>query len=131
MQQGELGGSIRSQDFSEQAAKAEAADAINRFNTMNKQNVVSNNVNRTNDAKQFNLQNNQNIMNQNTGIRNAQTDANRDATQQVFDNKFKTASARSGVLQNQAQNNTQRGQQEQAFWGNLIGAGAQAYGAKK
>ncbi|MHA0110743.1 hypothetical protein ACXYUI_26840, partial [Klebsiella pneumoniae] len=32
---GNLGGSLESQDFGEQAAKAQAQDAINRFNTQN------------------------------------------------------------------------------------------------
>jgi len=39
MQGGQLGGQIRQQDFGEQSEKAQAQDAINRFNTANRQQV--------------------------------------------------------------------------------------------
>lgn len=49
-----IGAGLESQDFNEQASKAAAADAINRFNTSNKIQNSANNAATQNTAQQFN-----------------------------------------------------------------------------
>jgi hypothetical protein len=51
MQQGQLGGSIRGQDFGEQSQVANAQDAINRFNTGNTNQGIQFNAGRSDAAK--------------------------------------------------------------------------------
>jgi hypothetical protein len=65
-----MAGDMRSQDFSEQSAKAQAADAIERFNTANRQNVAGANTNRMNRSQEMNLEAKQNLMNSNTNLNN-------------------------------------------------------------
>ncbi len=55
MNAGQLGGNIREQDFGELSKKAEAQNAINRFNASSRQNVQSANVGQKNAANQYNL----------------------------------------------------------------------------
>jgi hypothetical protein len=105
------GGSIRSQDYGEQAAAAQAQDAIDRFNTANTQDVSKFNVNNVNTAAQRNLNMRQELAGQNTGIRNQAATVNQGAAQRAFDNRSSLASARAGVLQGTAK---QFGQQADA-----------------
>lgn len=67
-----LGGQIRSQDYSEKSAAAQAQDAINRFNAANSQSVAQFNVGNKNDAQKFNLTEKQRIADANTNLRNQQ-----------------------------------------------------------
>ncbi len=55
MQGGQLGGQMRSQDFGEQSSKAQAQDAISRFNAANSQSVQGQNVATKNTAQAANL----------------------------------------------------------------------------
>lgn len=66
---GQLGGSIRGQDFGEQADVAQAQDAVSRFNAANRQDVVSRNTGARNDAAEANWRNRQGIANNNTSTR--------------------------------------------------------------
>lgn len=102
MQSGELGGSIRGQDFYEQAAKAQAQDAINRFNTVNSQDVNSRNVQSRNNAQQSNLANDQSIANANVNIINQQQTQNKGLYQQDFENRYKKAGGVANAYNNQA-----------------------------
>lgn len=77
MQSGNLAGSMRSQDFSEQSKKAEAADAINRFNTQNRQ-----------DVNRFNIGGRQDISNQGVMNRNQNQTLNNDVLQQNYTNQM-------------------------------------------
>lgn len=54
---GQLAGSIRGQDFGEQAQVAQANDAIDRFNAANANNMSQFNASTWNDAQQFNTGN--------------------------------------------------------------------------
>jgi hypothetical protein len=54
---GQLSGSIRGQQFGEQASKAEATDAINRFNAANMQSGNQFNAGQTQQSGQFNASN--------------------------------------------------------------------------
>jgi hypothetical protein len=57
MQGGQLGGSIRGQEFGEQARVAEAQDSINRFNAANQNSANQYNAGATNSMNQFNTGN--------------------------------------------------------------------------
>lgn len=70
MQGGNLGGTMRAQDFSEDSAKAQAKDAISKFNAANTQNVQASNIADRNQAQATNLQNKQTIAAQNVTLRN-------------------------------------------------------------
>lgn len=59
-QQGSLAGQMRGQQFSEKSQIAQAQDAINKFNTMNRQNVNESNMGLRNQAQMTNLQMKQN-----------------------------------------------------------------------
>ena len=81
MQSGQLAGNVRGQDFSEQAQKASAQDAINRFNTSN-----------TNDVNRYNNQGAQGVENTRSVNQNTSTMYNAGLPQQRYDNAMgKTA----------------------------------------
>lgn len=130
-QYGNLSGSIRSQDFSNNMAKANASDEFNRFNTQNQINTQQRNVDRGNSANQYNLQNQQNIANQNVGMDNQELQRQRQAQLTQYQLEQQNAKMRSdadiakaNVLSGKA---AQTGQQ----WSNIggaIGAGSAAVG---
>lgn len=131
MSAGTLGGQIQSQDFSQQAQIAEAQDAINRFNTQNRQDVQARNVTSTNDGKLYNLDQDQKISDANVGTRNQQQVYNKELNQQYFRNQMDKGAALAGQYQNQAQRadaSADRTQQMYTGAGQGIGQGAAAYG---
>lgn len=77
MQQGQLGGSIRGQDFGEQSQVAAAQDAINKFNTGTVNQGLQYNADRTDKSNQFN-------------IGNAMAHSENRAAQQFDANKYNT-----------------------------------------
>lgn len=91
---GNLGGSIRAQDYGIAADRAQAQDAINRFNTMNSQSVAGRNTDRNNTAGLRNLETRQGMQNSNVDMRNEAQAYNKGLRQQVYDNKLKK-----GVMQ--------------------------------
>ena len=109
MQSGQLGGSIRGQDFGEQERIKSAQDQINQMNTMARQNVQQRNIASRNNAQQYNLGNAQNIMNTNTGLANQQEIANKGLVQQNWQNKMNVASAKANQRAGQASNITNAG----------------------
>jgi hypothetical protein len=124
MNQNQVAGNIRNQDFSEQSAKAQAQDAINRFNTANRQDVQQRNIAQQNQSKASNLQNKQNLLNQNTALRNQQQQYNKELEQQKYDNKLKLATGKSGGYQNLAQNYSNQSTNNMNFVGGLVSSGA-------
>lgn len=72
-----LAGNIREQDFSNGARRADAADAISRFNAANRQSVNQNNVDARNQAGLINTRERQRISDENVDTRNQQEIANR------------------------------------------------------
>lgn len=97
---GNLGSTMQSQSFNQQAAQAQAQDAINRFNAANQQQVLGTNTGAQNQAQYANLQNAQNVANANTTIANQQQAHNKGLYQSQFNNQMTQAS---GVAN--AQNN--------------------------
>ncbi len=107
---GEMAGKLQGQDFSQQAQKASAMDAINRFNTQNMRDVNAANVGLMNHAQEYNLGQRQRISDQNTQVANQQEQYNKGLSQQNYENQLKrlqgmqgTANARSGLEQQQGQ----------------------------
>lgn len=125
LQSGQLGGSIRGQDFDEQARKAQAQDAINAFNAANRNQNSQYNANIFNNAQAANLAARQNLANQNVGIANAQQQFNNGLYQQDFNNRLNKQNAKSGLSSNIAAQYGNQGQQA----ANLIGTGIQTAGA--
>lgn len=113
---GQLGGNIDSAEFDQQAKVAAAQDAINQFNTANKQVVSNNNVVARNNAQQINLGEKQRVADTNTGNENTNRTRNAELIQRKFDDEMAKAGAKAGVYQN---------------WGNAAQKNADArYGAQ-
>lgn len=131
MQSGQLGGQMQAQDFSQQAQRAGAQDAISRFNAQNQQQVISNNVNAKNNAQQWNATTAQNTANQNTGLRNDSQQYNLGLDQQRFNNEMARATGVANQYNNIAASKDRDRAGDQALVGNIIGAGATAYAGRK
>lgn len=126
-----LGSQMSQQDFNQQAAKAQAVDAINKFNTSNKQQVQNNNVNTQNQAQQWNAQNTQGIANQNVQQANEAKYYNNNLPQQQFNNQMsKTGMQTQADLEEQRRRDARR-QGNLQFAGGVIGAGMSAAGSGK
>lgn len=69
-QGGALAGSIRAADFGEASTKANAQDAISRYNAANAQSVAQTNVANRNNAQAMNLSERQRVSDTNVGNRN-------------------------------------------------------------
>ena len=122
---GQLGGQIESQQFGEESAKAQAQDAINRFNAANKQNVELTNVASRNTAQAQNLAERQRIADTNVGLANEKARIDADARQKQFENALKIAAGKTGQLSNMATGARETAAGNQAFQGSMIGAGGQ------
>ncbi len=131
---GDLATKGRGQDFAEQSARAQANDAINRFNTQNLQNVNAANTGIFNDAAQRNLAARQQVADQNVGLANKEQQYNKELYQQQFQNQLNLANSQNGVYNQQAGGELARGEQQGNFISNLGGAavgGVTAYNQSK
>ena len=128
MQSGQLGGQIQGQDFSQQAQKAQAADAISRFNAQNQQGVMSSNVAAKNAAQQSNAAMQNQVAGQNADLRNQAQLRNLGLTQQQFDNEMKKRGLVAGAQQGLADSYTNQAAGNRQLVGGLIQSGAQAFG---
>jgi hypothetical protein len=129
MNQNQVASQMRNQDFGEQSSKAQAQDAINKFNTANRQDVQHRNVSTMNQSQATNLQNKQRVMDSNVALRNEQQQYNKELMQKQFDNKYKIAAGKSGILQNQSQLSQNHADATRKLYGDIISAGANAYAA--
>lgn len=122
---GQLGGSIRGQDFGEQSQVAQAQDAVSRFNAANRQDVTGRNTDRRNSASESDWQNRQgiannnvsqrlNIANTNNDIRAGQAGFRNAANNQLYGRAEGREGLRSGIAMDrgnmQANAATQQGQ---------------------
>lgn len=96
---GQMGGQIRGQDYQIQSGRANAMDAINKFNSGQRQDMLTRNVDRQN---QVNVGN--------TDMGNKQTVMNRDAKQKVFDNALARGGGMSAAYGGMADRYKQQGQ---------------------
>ena len=126
-----LAGNMSSTDYNQQAAKAAATDAINRFNTQNSQNVSNSNASTSNSAQAANLANSQAVSNANVGVTNQNLLNDQQVTQQNYQNQTSQAAGESGQYGNVANQNTANANATAGMWGGItagIGQGAAAYG---
>lgn len=129
MQSGQLGGQMQAQDFGQQSQKAQAADAISRFNAQNQQNIMSSNTANKNQAQQYNVQNQQSIANQNVGQNNQAQQYNLGLAQQNYNNQMAKATGVAQQYNNMANAKNQERAGDMGLFGNLLSAGMTAYGA--
>lgn len=94
---GQLGGEMRTQDFNQQSAIAQAQDSINRFNAANSQDIALKNIAARNAAQEANLTNKQSVANSNVAARQKQIYHNTALPMSVFEANLKRAEAVSGA----------------------------------
>lgn len=125
MATGQLSGQIRGQDYTKSADRAAAMDAIEKFNTANKNTVGLTNVASRNAAREKNLTEKQRISDANTAM--AMEKAKHDAglKQQTFDNQMKLSAGKTGQLGNMANLAAKDDENDTAFWNTLLGTGGQ------
>ena len=128
MQSGQLGGQMQSQDFQQQQAKAQAADAISRFNAQNQQNVIGSNVGAKNQAQMYNAGQQNQTAAQNTESRNQAQQRNLNLEQQKYENELRKRGLINQANAGLASNASQQAQQQNQFTGGMISAGSRAYG---
>lgn len=120
---GDLATKYRSQDVNEQQSKAQAQDAINKFNAANMQDVFSRNIGMKNRAQEMNLNAKQGLADKNVGLFNQEAMYNTPLAEQDaqknFQNQMQLAGAKSGIYSGQAQAAGQTGQMQGNAWSNL------------
>lgn len=138
MQQGNMAGNLRTQDYGEQADKAQAANAIAQFNASNKLDAAQFNKQNEMGAKEFNANANNNAMQQNWSGKQGMANSNVDLTnqaqmqnkinkpQQQFDNNMAVASGKANAYTGQQNYYQQQGAQKAKQIGDLINSGTSA-----
>lgn len=129
MQGGQLGGQMESQQFGQERAKAEAADAIARFNAANQQSVMERNVGARNVAQMTNAQMAQQIANQNVAQRGQSQMYNLNLPQQQYENQLKRLGLIGVATGGAAEASARASEAQDRFMGGLLETGARAYGA--
>lgn len=94
-----MAGQLRGQDYSEEAAKAEAQDQMNRFNVQNQMAINQRNVGIGNQAQASNLSNAQQISNANVGQTNQEKYNQLQRQRQFWTDKLNYAQSYSNPLQ--------------------------------
>lgn len=128
LQRGTLASQMQSNEFSQKAQQAQAQDAINRFNTANRQQVTGQNIDRGNNAEASNLQNTQRISDANVGIRNSMQDQANALAQQKFNNNLNRAVAAAGANKAVSDVYGQKAQDTRNMWSGIIGGVNQGIG---
>ena len=103
LQGGNLAGSMQNTAFNQQAQKAEANDAISRFNTQNRQSQANLNTGNMNAAQEANLMNRQKLSDANVGLRNQAQISNKQLPQQQYNNELAKRQGQQGVATSNAQ----------------------------
>lgn len=127
MQSGQLGGQIRSQDFANNQAKAEAADKFKLFDTQNSIARQQRNVGAQNQGQLYNLNQSQNLSNANTQMDNAELYRENAAQRQYWQDQAQLGGMKSNALLGQAQTyNNQADATARMYQGMGSGVGAAA-----
>jgi hypothetical protein len=130
MSQNSVASGLSNQDFSQQSAKANADDAISRFNANNLQNSNNTNAAAQNTAAQWNANNQQGVANKNTDLTNTANQWNTNGmAQQNYNNQMGKATGVANQYGNIASGEDRSRQSNAALTGSLVSAGAGAYGA--
>lgn len=116
-QAGTLGGNIEGQDFSQQAQVAAANDAINKFNTANKNTVGLANTAANNEAQKFNLAKELDVAKTNTDIKNQQAGYNAALPNTVFKNQIAQAGGVTDAGKSAAQTDIEKGKANTEIFG--------------
>jgi hypothetical protein len=127
LQSGNLGGSIRSQDFGEQSKLAEARDAISKFNTQNKQAVGMANVDARNAAQLRNVNTAQDVANRNQDTRNQESLYNAGNVKDQFTQRMQKATGQAGVDQAASAAANAEADRKAGMLGTILTAGATGY----
>jgi hypothetical protein len=112
MQQGNMANQISNTSFGQQAQKAEAQDAISKFNAQNQQQVNLANTSARNNAQAVNTANAQAIANQNSNLRNQQAAQKAQLAQQQYENELRKRQSQSGIATQNAANIGQTSQNQ-------------------
>jgi len=123
MNTGQLAGQIRGQDYTKASDKAAAMDAIDKFNTQNKQNVILTNTAARNSAQATNLGAKQRIADTNVAMANEKAKYDASLKQQDFENQAKIAAGKTGQLGGLAQTADKQKERDDAYWASLLGTG--------
>lgn len=119
---GQLGGQVQGQQYTQEANKANAANAIAQFNAQQQQDISKVNTTAANAVQAANLANAQDVANKNTSMTQMQEESVPAAQQQAFEDALSKATAETGIGESQANQQTQVGQQNAGILGGLIGA---------
>jgi hypothetical protein len=119
LQSGQLGTQVRGQEYAQAAQKAQAQDAINRFNIANRQNVAQYNVGGMNEAQRMNLAERQRVSDINKTQRNQ---ALMNLTQQQYEDELRKRAGMTQQLGGVAQSQAAQGSKQAGFWGGALGA---------
>lgn len=120
-QAGTLGGQVRGQDFGEAAQKAEAQDALKKFNAEHLNSTENTNVAARNTAAAANLAEKQRVSDTNTQITGQNRKVAADAQQTVFENEMTRRKAIADALAAKAQQQTDARKSKDAMVGGLLG----------
>jgi len=127
---GQLGGQMEAQQYGEQANKATAQNAIDRFNAETQGGTNLYNVGAANQAQAANLANKQAVGNANVAAENANRQYNAQQNQVRYQDELAKAQGKAGVLgawSNQAaQASAAENAADMALTGGLLNAGASA-----
>lgn len=117
-QTSDMGSQITNQNFKEQAAR----DAVNEFNTRNRQSIEGQNVGARNQAQATNLGARQQVADARVGLQNEQQKFNKGLQQTNFNNRIVLADRKAGQYGSQAQAADQNAANTAQQWAN-IGSG--------
>lgn len=126
---GQMGAQMQGQQFSQDAAKAQAQNAINQFNAANRQNVMAQNTGAQNQAQYFNQQNAQQVANANVGAQNQSKYYNSNLQQQQYEDALRRAQGIAGGEQNMGNYYSGQAQATRGMYSGMGNAVGSALGA--
>ena len=129
MNGGQMAGQMESQSFNQQAQKAQATDAISRFNAANKQQVMGSNTDRANDAQLWNATGAQSTADKNVGGKNDAFKYNNSLKQDNFNNELSKIGMANNAQSAAASNSYNQARDQDQFIGGVASSAATAYAA--
>ncbi len=130
MNQGNLGGQMQAQEFSQKSDIAKSQDLVNQFNARNSQDLSARNADRRNNAMTYNADNENKTGMANTAARNDAQMYNIGLGQKNFDNQLARTGLTNRALDGSAQNSQRQAQAQDQFLGGAFSSVAK-YGAEK
>lgn len=118
---GGIGGNVQGQEYTADANRASAANAIEQFNAQQNQDIAKLNTTTKNSAEAVNLSNAQDIANRNTEVAHTQAASIPAAQQKAFENALAKAGLSVTAGSNLASAQSTAGQQNAGITGGLLG----------